>query len=71
MSGAMPRGFTLGLEKTDPFAIAIMLAAVPATAADVTNVVVGGRTVVRDGRHVSFDVAAELHASITELLDAR
>ena len=36
-----------------------------ATAADVTNVVVDGRTVVRDGAHVSIDVAAELQATIT------
>jgi formiminoglutamate deiminase len=40
-----------------------------ATAADVTNVVVGGEFVVRDGEHVRLDVAAELDRSITDLLE--
>jgi formiminoglutamate deiminase len=35
-----------------------------ATAADVTNVVVGGEFVVRDGKHVRMDVAAELRRAI-------
>lgn len=35
-----------------------------ATAADVTNVIVGGEFVVRDGVHVSMDVADELRRSI-------
>ena len=34
-------------------------------AADVGDVVVGGRMVVRDGRHVAIDVARELEATIT------
>ena len=38
-----------------------------ATAADVTNVIVGGEFVVRDGRHVSMNVAAELRSSIAAL----
>jgi cytosine/adenosine deaminase-related metal-dependent hydrolase len=38
-----------------------------ATAADVTNVIVGGEFVVRDGRHVRMDVAAELRQSIAVL----
>jgi formiminoglutamate deiminase len=38
-----------------------------ATAADVTNVIVGGEFVVRDGAHVTLDVAAELRSSITAL----
>ena len=33
-----------------------------AGAADVRDVMVGGRWVVRDGAHVSIDVAAELRA---------
>ena len=33
-----------------------------ATAADVHHVVVGGRVVVRDGRHTTIDVPAELAA---------
>jgi formiminoglutamate deiminase len=35
-----------------------------ATAAEVSDVVVGSRHVVQDGRHVSLDVAAELRAAI-------
>jgi cytosine/adenosine deaminase-related metal-dependent hydrolase len=35
-----------------------------AGAADVRDVMVGGRWVVRDGAHVSIDVAAELRAAI-------
>ena len=35
-----------------------------ATAADVRQVVVGGEVVVRDGRHATIDVAAELAAAI-------
>jgi formiminoglutamate deiminase len=38
-----------------------------ATAADVTNVIVGGEFVVRDGQHARMDVAAELRDSITAL----
>jgi formiminoglutamate deiminase len=38
-----------------------------AAAADVTNVIVGGEFVVRDGAHVTLDVAAELRASIAAL----
>jgi len=39
-----------------------------ATAADVHHVVVDGRVVVADGRHVSIDVAAELRAAIGVLM---
>ena len=35
-----------------------------ASAADVTDVVVGGRHLVAKGKHVKVDVAAELAASI-------
>jgi cytosine/adenosine deaminase-related metal-dependent hydrolase len=38
-----------------------------ATAADVSNVIVAGEFVVRDGRHVAIDVADELRRSIAEL----
>jgi len=38
-----------------------------ATAADVTNVIVGGEFVVRDGAHVRLDVAEELRTSIAAL----
>ncbi len=35
-----------------------------ATAADVTHVLVDGRVVVRDGRHVTIDVPAALRSAI-------
>ncbi len=38
-----------------------------ATASDVTNVIVGGEFVVRDGEHVRMDVARELRESIAAL----
>jgi formiminoglutamate deiminase len=38
-----------------------------ATAADVTNVIVGGEFIVRDGKHVRLDVASELRESISAL----
>jgi formiminoglutamate deiminase len=38
-----------------------------ASAADVTNLIVGGEFVVRDGAHVKFDVADELRRSIVDL----
>jgi formiminoglutamate deiminase len=38
-----------------------------ATAADATNVIVGGEFLVRDGAHVKLDVAEELRASIASL----
>lgn len=38
-----------------------------ATAADVTSVVVDGRTVVTEGRHLTVDVPVELHHAITEV----
>jgi len=41
-----------------------------ATAADVHHVVSGGRVVVADGQHVRFDVAAELGAAITAVVEA-
>ena len=43
---------------------ALATAVYAANAADVRHVVIGGRTVVRDGRHVDIDVARELGASI-------
>ncbi len=38
------------------------------TAADVRSVVVGGRTIVRDGRHVTIDVGTELTGAIGEVV---
>jgi formiminoglutamate deiminase len=43
---------------------ALDMAVFAATAADVHHVVVGGRTIVSEGRHRSLDVAAELDAAI-------
>ncbi|MGN6686872.1 MAG: amidohydrolase family protein, partial [Actinomycetales bacterium] len=42
-------------------------AVMAATAADVDTVIVDGRTVVREGQHVSIDVAAELRDAIAEV----
>jgi cytosine/adenosine deaminase-related metal-dependent hydrolase len=38
-----------------------------ATAADVREVIVGGKPIVRDGAHLQIDVAAELTESIARL----
>jgi cytosine/adenosine deaminase-related metal-dependent hydrolase len=43
---------------------ALAAVAYAANAADVTDVIIGGRHVVRDRRHCSIDVAGELDASI-------
>ena len=40
-----------------------------ATAADITHVVIDGRTIVHDGRHTSIDVQRELHGAITSVMD--
>ena len=42
-----------------------------ASATDVHHVVVGGRTIVRDGRHETIDVAAELSRSIADVAEDR
>ena len=52
-----------GVDADDP--VPMIVAA--ATAADITDVVIDGRHVVRDRRHVSIDVAADLRASIAAL----
>jgi hypothetical protein len=39
-----------------------------ATASDVERVICSGREIVRDGAHTGLDVAAELRASIAEVL---
>jgi formiminoglutamate deiminase len=49
-----------GVDPDDP--VPMLVAA--ATAADVTDVVVGGRHVVRGGAHLAMDVAAELRAAV-------
>jgi len=50
-----------GADPDDP--VPMLMAAV--TAADVTDVVVAGRHVVRNGAHAAMDVAAELRAAVT------
>ena len=52
-----------------PPAMAVEATVFAATAGDVTDVFVDGRHVVSDRRHATIDVAAELHASIAELMD--
>jgi formiminoglutamate deiminase len=49
-------------------AFAVEAAVYAATAGDVHHVVVGGEVVVRDGRHVRFDVARELAGVVAEVL---
>ena len=49
---------------------AIETAVFAASAADITHVVVDGNVVVTDGRHATIDVAAELRASIEDVMDA-
>jgi formiminoglutamate deiminase len=53
-----------GVDLDDP--VPMVVAA--ATAADVGDVVVGSRHVVRDGEHVTVDVAAELRAAISAMV---
>ncbi len=53
-----------GIEPEDP--VPMLVAA--ATAADVTDVVVAGRHVVRDRRHTSIDVAADLRAAVAAVV---
>ena len=43
---------------------AVEAAVFAATAADVRHVMAGGRWIVRDGVHVSLDVAAELRGAL-------
>ncbi len=53
-----------GIERADP--VPMIVAA--ATAADVTDVIVDGRHVVRDRAHTRMDVATDLHRAIEALL---
>ena len=52
-----------------PASSALETAVFAGAAADVHHSVVGGEVVVTDGHHVRIDVARELHATITELMD--
>ncbi len=66
--GAMADLVTVGLDSPrlagtdDSSAVASLVFA--ASADDVRQVVAGGREIVRDGRHVDLDVAAELEAAV-------
>ncbi len=52
-----------------PASSALETAVFAGAAADVHHSVVAGQVVVADGHHVRLDVARELHATITELMD--
>ena len=52
-----------------PASSALETAVFAGAAADVHHSVVAGEVVVADGHHVRLDVARELHATITELMD--
>lgn len=52
-----------------PASSALETAVFAGAAADVHHSVVAGQVVVADGSHVRIDVARELHATITELMD--
>jgi formiminoglutamate deiminase len=52
-----------GLDRSDPVPAVVFAA----TAADVTDVVAGGRRIVADGRHLSIDVPRALQDSIERL----
>lgn len=56
---------TAGADPSDPVATAVFAA----SASDVRSVVVDGRLIVEDHRHLDIDVAAELAASITSLME--
>lgn len=53
-----------------PASSALETAVFAGAAADVYHSVVGGKVIVADGHHRRIDVARELHATITELMDA-
>lgn len=55
---------TAGSRVRDPLAPVVF----SATAADVSTVIVGGRTIVQDGHHASIDVGPELERAITGVL---
>ncbi len=67
--GALADFATVGLDSVRLAGTGNALAAVvfAATAADVRHLVVGGRTVVRDGAHTTVDVAAELASAVPEV----
>jgi formiminoglutamate deiminase len=55
---------TAGADLTSALATAMFAA----TSSDITNVVIDGNQIVSNGRHRTIDVAAELHASIHDLV---
>ncbi|MCI0346463.1 MAG: amidohydrolase family protein, partial [Chloroflexi bacterium] len=70
--GALADFTTISLTSTRTAGIdeshALDAAVFAATAADVHHVVVDGRVVVREGRHLAIDVAHELAAAVAESL---
>jgi formiminoglutamate deiminase len=71
-AGALADLTVLGLDGVRlagiPAAHAVDAAVFAATAADVRDVMVGGRWVVRDGAHLSLDVATELRAAVAAVI---
>ena len=70
-AGALADFATVGLDSvrmagTDADA-ALAATIFAAASTDVHHLVVGGRTVVRDGRHTTIDAAAELAAAIAKV----
>ena len=69
-AGALADFVTVGLDSVRlagaDDASALAAAVFAATAADVRHLVVGGRAIVRKGRHTTVDVAAELAAATAE-----
>jgi formiminoglutamate deiminase len=63
-AGALADLTTIALDSVRTAGVPPAGAIFAATAADVRDVFVGGRRVVRDGAHVSIDVAAELRAAL-------
>jgi formiminoglutamate deiminase len=63
-AGALADLTTIALDGVRPAGVPPAGAIFCATAADVRDVIVGGRRVVRDSAHVSIDVAGELRAAL-------
>ncbi len=63
-AGALADLTTIALDSVRLAGVPAAGAVFCATAADVRDVIVGGRRVVRDGAHVAIDVAAELRAAL-------
>ncbi|HUR85207.1 MAG TPA: formimidoylglutamate deiminase [Solirubrobacteraceae bacterium] len=63
-AGALADLATIGLDSVRLAGVPVATAAFCASAADVRDVMVGGRWIVRDGAHVEIDVVAELREAV-------